>query len=263
MATIPDRKNMKNRKPPTKSVVAEWLQAKRIKLPPLGFRLRKIEPRYNREHPWDFELEGIWADQKARFAVEYKGLYTPQAFETALKQCLGTRLPSGIRPMMVLPYLGPDQLDQLESVGLSGIDLCGNGVVIIPESLRVFRTGAPNQFSTSAPIKNIYRKNTSMVARLFTTKPTFPNLQTICNEINARNPFVKNGSRTPMRLGTVSKALKGLTEDLIIERLRHCPFAASGEVAVATSRELRTATRNSEETNQNTIDGAKTVDPAR
>ncbi len=213
-----NRKHMENRKPPTEQIVADWLAKGRLALPPLRLRLVRLQPRYAGPFYWDFEIEARWAGQKATFAAEYKPLSTPQTFQAILQQCRGAPLPSGKLPLMILPYLRHSQLEDLEQLGLSGIDLCGNGVVIIPGKLWVLRSGAPNQFSTSAPIKNIYRKNTSMVARLLTDMPTLPNVRTVRDEVNVRNPFVRNGARTPMRLGTVSKALKGLEEDLIIER---------------------------------------------
>jgi hypothetical protein len=209
---------MENRKPPTEREVAEWFLKGRLELPPLRIRLKKTKPNYDQDREWDFEVVGQWADEKATFAVEYKSLFTPQAFDTTLQQCLNAQLPPGRLPLIVLPYLRPSQLEELERLGVSGIDLSGNGVVIIPNKFRIFRTGAQNQFTTTAPIKNIYRKNTSMVPRLLTTAPSFPSAGTIRDRVNARNPFVQNGSRPPMRLGTVSKALKALEEDLIIER---------------------------------------------
>jgi len=51
--------------------------------------------------------------------------------------------------------------------------LCGNGVVGVPGEFFVFRTGAENRFPTYTPIKNIYRRNTSMVARALLTDPDF------------------------------------------------------------------------------------------
>ena len=208
---------METRKPPTERNVIEWLQKGRIELPPLRLQFTKAEPQYDGCR-WDFELEVKWGKQKATFAVEYKAQSTPKAFAEALRRCQDARLPRGTLPLLLLPYLRSTQLEELEESEISGIDLCGNGIVIIPDKLRVFRTGARNQFATYAPIKNIYRKNTSMVARLFAAQSSFPNVGAIRDEVNDRNPLVKNGSRTPMQLGTVSKALKGLEEDLIIER---------------------------------------------
>lgn len=117
-----------------------------------------------------------------------------------------------------MPYLRPSQLEELERNGISGVDWCGNGVVLVPDKLRVYRTGNRNQFATYAPIKNIYRKNTSMVARVLLTARRFPSVQAILSEVNRRNVFATAMDETPMTLGTISKALKQLEDDLIIDR---------------------------------------------
>ncbi|MBW2311723.1 MAG: winged helix-turn-helix domain-containing protein, partial [Deltaproteobacteria bacterium] len=107
-------------------------------------------------------------------------------------------------------------LQELEREGISGIDLCGNGVVIVPGMFAVFRSGGKNRFPASAPIKNIYRKNSSMVGRVFVVRPVFNAVQDVCSEINQRNMLVNRWD--PMSLSTVSKALKTLEQDLIVER---------------------------------------------
>ncbi len=65
--------------------------------------------------------------------------------------------------MLLMPFLSELQLKELEREGISGIDLCGNCVVVYPGTFSVFRSGAKNRFPSSALIKNIYRKNSSMV----------------------------------------------------------------------------------------------------
>lgn len=209
---------MKNRKAPTENEAQKWLQEGRLALPPLRFKLRKVEPKYSESQRWDFEVEGLWDDQSALFAVEHKSLSTPKAFEEALRQCRDTKLPEGLGPLLLMPYLRPSQLEELEVQGISGVDWCGNGVVIAPGKLRVFRTGNRNRFATYAPIKNIYRKNTSMVARLLLTAARFPNLQEILAEVSRRNLLAQTTGATPMSLGTVSKALKQLEDELIVGR---------------------------------------------
>ncbi|NCC53698.1 MAG: hypothetical protein EOM20_21170, partial [Spartobacteria bacterium] len=120
--------------------------------------------------------------------------------------------------MIVVPYLKEEQLVELEREAISGIDLCGNGVVIVPGDFAVFKTGEHNPFPSYAPIKNIYRRNSSMVARAFLTRPWFPSVQFIQREINQANLLVSQWEKGPMGLSTVSKALKTLEADLIIER---------------------------------------------
>lgn len=209
---------MEIRKPPTEAEVVEWLKDGRVVLPPVRLELAKVRPQYGRDRQWDFEVNAIWAEEKAAFAVEYRSLFTPKVFEETLRRCRDARLPKGCLPMMLLPYLRPSQLDELVALEISGVDLCGNGVVIVPNGFRVFRGGAPNHFSSYSPIKNIYRKNTSMVARVFFTDTRFSSVQEVLLQINGRNVLASATGKTPMTLGTVSKALKQLEDELIIDR---------------------------------------------
>ncbi|MCX5999510.1 MAG: hypothetical protein NTU41_07965 [Chloroflexi bacterium] len=101
---------------------------------------------------------------------------------------------------------------------ISGIDLCGNGVVVVPGMFAVFRSGEKNRFSSSALIKNIYRRNSSMVGRVFLVRSKYDTVQDIWAEINRRNLLVNRWGARPMALSTVSKALKTLEGDLVVER---------------------------------------------
>jgi hypothetical protein len=91
-------------------------------------------------------------------------------------------------------------------------------VVVVPEKFAVFRSGEKNRFTSSAPIKNIYRKNSSMVGRAFLVRSGYETVQNVWEEINQRNLLAKRWDKKAMSLSTVSKALKGLEEDLIISR---------------------------------------------
>lgn len=208
---------MENRKMPTQREMIEKLRKGRIALPPLSFRLlEKVIPGDNR--PFDALVTASWGKEKARFAIECKSLSTPKAFQEGLSRLKASPPPKGYRPLLLAPFLSEEQLQELERQGISGVDLCGNGVVVVPELFSVFRSGAPNPFSSSAPIKNIYRKNSSMVGRVFLLRPAYDAVQDVCAEINRRNPHVSLWGGKPMSLSTVSKALKTLEEDLVISR---------------------------------------------
>ncbi len=120
--------------------VATWLKEGTLALPPLRFTLREAEPDCPDRGIWNFEIEAQWEDQSAVFAVAYKSLFTPKAFQQTLNQCRVARLPANRYPLVMLPYLRPEQLEELERNEISGVDWCGNGVVIVPDKMRVFRT---------------------------------------------------------------------------------------------------------------------------
>jgi hypothetical protein len=90
------------------------------------------------------------------------------------------------------------------------VDLCGNGVINVPGEWFVFRTGAKNLFPSSLPIKNVYRGASSIVARVFLSRPNYESVGEVRDEILKRKGYVS--------LPTVSKVLKAMQEDLIISR---------------------------------------------
>ena len=212
---------MISRKTPTQHEVLEWLRQGSLTLPPVCFELRSVEPKYDTKgRIWDFEVEARWEDQTAIFAVEYKSLSTPKIFYQALNQCQASvsMLPKNRFPLILLPYLRPNQIEELEEAGISGVDWCGNGVLIVPGRFRVYRTGGQNRFATYSPIKNIYRKNTSLVSRAFLALSRFTSVGEVLFEINRRDLLAEATGDTSVTMGTVSKALKRLEDDLIIER---------------------------------------------
>jgi len=110
----------------------------------------------------------------------------------------------------VVPYLSPRALDRLREEKVSGIDLSGNCLVVVPGEWFIRSTGAKNRYPAGAAIKNVYREASSLVARVFFARSAFPSVQAILNEIRSRGGKVT--------LPTVSKALKGLEEDLLVGR---------------------------------------------
>jgi hypothetical protein len=196
----------------------EKLRKGQVSLPPLSFRLLEKEVESGKKRRFDALVVASWGKSKAKFAVECKSLSTPKAFQDGISRLKTLSLPKGYRPLLFAPFLSERQLQELEQEGISGLDLCGNGVVIVPRVLSVFRSGAQNPFTSSAPIKNIYRKNSSMVGRVFLLRSGYPSVQDVCAEINRRNTLVSRWSKKPMSLSTVSKALKTLEEDLVISR---------------------------------------------
>ncbi len=203
---------------PTEKEMLEQLRRGKVTLPPLSFRLLKSGPESGRNRRFDALVEASWNGIMTKFVVECKSLSTPKAFQDGLNLLRTSKLTEGYRPLLFVPFLNEQQLQELEREGISGIDLCGNGVVIVPNRLAVFRSGRENRFKSSASIKNIYRKNSAMVGRAFFVRSGYNTVQDVKAEINRRNLLVSLLDKKPMSLSTVSKALKTLEGDLIIAR---------------------------------------------
>jgi len=203
---------------PTEKEMLDQLRQGKVQLPPLTFSFLDDQLDVGENKRIDAYIEAKWKRKSARFAVECKALSTPKFFQNSINYLKSLSLPKNISPMLFMPFLSERQLKELEREGISGIDLCGNCVVVYPGTFSVFRSGGKNRFPSSAAIKNIYRKNSSMVGRGFFVYSDFQTVQDIRATINQRNPLVNRWNKKPMSLSTVSKVLKTMVEDLIITR---------------------------------------------
>ncbi len=203
---------------PTETEMIEQLRKGEVSLPPLSFHLLESGSESTGNRRFDALVEASWDRMITKFMVECKALSTPKAFQDGLNLLKTSTLSEGYRPLLFVPFLSEQQLQELEREGISGIDLCGNGVVIVPNVFAVFRSGQENRFKSSASIKNIYRKNSSMVGRTFFVFSGYKTVRDVCAEINRRNLLVNLWDKKAISLSTVSKALKTLEDDLIIVR---------------------------------------------
>ena len=184
------------------------LRSGEIRLPPLDIVPVDI--------PFAPELDAVvdvaWGDQSCRYVVEWKNSAKPLTLRMAVEQAKRLAKSSGKgEPMVVVPYLTANKLDELLSLGVSGIDLCGNGVVQAPGRFSVYRTGQPNQYRDSEPLRSAYRGDSSLVTRALLLRSQFNSVGEILELIESRG-----GS---LVMSTVSKVLKRLEQDLVIERL--------------------------------------------
>lgn len=140
-------------RPPTE---AEMLSEFRdgYSIPPLLLRLKKVLAPASAA---DAILEATWDSQKFEFIAEFKSRSRPLVFEEAVRQAEAAAAETSSYPMVVLPFISSNQLDQLVERNVSGVDLSGNGVITIPNRMLVYRSGMKNQYPESAPTKYAYR----------------------------------------------------------------------------------------------------------
>lgn len=184
----------------------------RFPIPPFRVRERKLDPspRNRRIGAPDAVIDLEWEGQTQRFAVEYKSLGTPRLIDLALLQVRRyARENPDVAPLIVAPYLRTELLERLIKEQVSAIDLSGNYAVVVPGRWLVIRTGAGNKYRSSAPIKNIYRGKSALVSRALMLKGTIESATALMNELTGFGP---------VSLPTISKVLKTLEEELIIDR---------------------------------------------
>ena len=194
----------------TRAFIFSKLENGGISLPPLTLHLLESKPVVNGARRLDALIESRGNAPAMIFAAQIKTLSTPKVFIEGVALLKTT--------LLIMPFLNEKQLLELEREQISGADLCGNGVIIVPGKITVFRSGQPNQFPSYAPIKNIYRKKSSLAARIFLALSRFSSVKQVVEEIACRNIFSTFSRETPLTFATVSKVLAGLEDDLILLR---------------------------------------------
>lgn len=155
------------------------------------------------------ELEILGSPEVYRFVVESKSRSTPEVIQSAIR--VARRAASQSEgPMIQVPYLSPEQLKELEAAQVSGVDLCGNGIVIVLGRLYVLRTGQPNQYPDSRPLNNPYRGRSAMVARILLRASHWESLSELASAVTHAGE--------KLSLPQVSKAVQALKEDMIVSK---------------------------------------------
>jgi hypothetical protein len=152
-----------------------------------------------------------WDGHRRQFLAECREMSTPKVISSAIERARslagGTFL-----PMVLVPYLSPEALEHLEEEHVSGLDLCGNGIIIVPGEWLIVRTGNKNNFPTSAPIKNVFRGTSSLAARVFLSHPSYKAVTEVQEEVKRKEGRI--------HISTVSKVLQALEEELVIRRTK-------------------------------------------
>lgn len=150
-----------------------------------------------------------WQGKDVSFAAEVKSRTAPKLVQQAIWQ-LKNYVSNDRDRLLILPYLSKSVAEMCTDERLSCIDLNGN-YLIQTKDLLAIRLDRPNAFKDSQPIKKIFSGNSSIVGRfLLREKKPF-------SSVNAFYQGITNlGGQ--LSLSTISKVLKGLEEELIIEK---------------------------------------------
>ena len=112
-------------------------------------------------------------------------------------------------PMILVPYLSPERLEELEREQVSGLDMCGNGIVVLHDrKVLILRSGKPNTIPQPRPLNNPYAGRSALVARMLLEKPTWNYLKDLVEAIHRAGGIVS--------VPQASKALSALEDDLIV-----------------------------------------------
>ena len=62
-------------------------------------------------------------------------MWTPKIIREVMYRVKAAAQDMRLNPMIIVPYLNEERLRELERENVSGVDLCGNGVVIVPDKI--------------------------------------------------------------------------------------------------------------------------------
>ncbi|WP_035613474.1 hypothetical protein [Haloferula sp. BvORR071] len=151
-------------------------------------------------------------DEIFQFVVEAKSRSTPEAIERAIAKASAT----GGAPLILVPYLSDKRLDELEQRRVSGIDACGNGLIISPGKLLVSRRGNPNLYPDSRSLNKPFNGRSAMVGRMLLAQGRWPSLNALHQALATNGAVDEIGK--PLSLSQVSKAVSALVEERIVRK---------------------------------------------
>lgn len=193
----------------TETQVLEAISADEALFPPFSFRL--VEKRASSKTlPCDARVEAFWGTQVIQFAASANRSSSDRVVGEAIRESRFAAEQLSVNPLVIVPWLSDEQLKYLEREAVSGLDLCGNGVIVIPEQILVLRSGKPNSYRDTRMVRNVYEGTSSLVARAFLLRPSYDSVAAVVQEIQARCGNITQP--------TVSKALKQLEADVVIWR---------------------------------------------
>lgn len=194
-------------------VMLDRLRSSEPLLPPLVIRHASFE--FDRAIDALLEIAFNGAAEIERFNVACKTRSTKEDFRNATEQAADHARRLGSHPLIFLPYLSAERLAELERMAVSGIDLCGNGIVYVPNRICVVRTGGPNRYPDSRPVANPFRGRSGLVARMLIEKPNWETLRGLTEAIEKQTQL-KGPS-----LSHVSKTISAYAEELLVIKERN------------------------------------------
>jgi hypothetical protein len=194
-----------------KSEIRERLIQFDINFAPLKFKQIQIEPQLDRvDAVADAIIEARFGNLPLKFMVEVQGSLTPKLLLASAARIARSAKIYKTNPLLLVPFLSEENCRILQELQVSCIDLCGNGILIIPGKIFIERTGSANLFKEERSIKNVYRNESSIVGRTFLLVPIFDSLKQLEETIQLLNGH--------LRKSTISKVVSSLERDLIVTK---------------------------------------------
>ena len=201
-----------------------------LRFPPAELTLQDPGSSPLHRHPVERIVTVRWNGREQVYACTHSARNTPKAVQgTALEARHRAHL-HGLGPLIIVPYLSEKRLGELQVLEVSGLDLCGNGILLGPH-FSIWRSGQPNRFPESQPIRNVFRGTSAIFARCFLQCREFPTLTSL--QQHARERVLSTGQKPDrtgtLTVGTASKVVQSLEQQMIVARQGTCITLVDGE----------------------------------
>lgn len=196
-----------------------WLGKPDLSLGPVNLRPSSPEVSSHTTEFIDLFLQANWKGKSVDFVCQLKTLSTPKEVESAISRVRALSAAVQLPPLIVVPFLNEERLTELELLNVSGLDLCGNGVIVTPE-IYAWRSGNPNRFPDPTTLKNIYAGDSSIFARCFLLQKRFDTLADLQVFAEQKTLLRPDQLSNVLRLSTSSKVIQSLSGELLVNKSR-------------------------------------------
>ena len=203
--------------------MVDCLKRKEVVFPPVEMQLLDVgtvktqAPTGDRALQFDGAIEISWRGKSCKFVFDCKTQNTPMSLLRATDALKRQSKKCNLNLLVFAPYLSDKSLQLLESEGVSGIDFCGNGIILAP-NFTVWRSGNPNRFREKRIVANLFNGVSSMIARCFLLQSSFSSQSEIREFAIDRFNGEKAQKVSALTKGTVSKVMQTLVEEQFVIR---------------------------------------------
>ena len=204
-------KNLQKKTPPSQLTENDWRHLL-SRLGSIHVEQLYLDVRLNATKVADASFRIAFDGVSQKYIAEYKSAWDERTFQSAIDKAVSYANDiSGsetVLPLIGLPYLSEERIVELERRKISGIDLCGNGLIIAPGKFYLRATGKPNHFRIEQAIQNPYTGKAALVGRTLMRKPAYPKLEDLRQEILRRGGDIS--------LAMVSRTIQALESENIV-----------------------------------------------
>jgi hypothetical protein len=113
----------------------------------------------------DFYVTISWEGHRERFAVKFKVAPSSREIQNTIEQARRRANETGLRPLVIVPYLNDEAIERLRREQVSGLDLSGNGWISVPGKWWFLQRGRPSKYPHRPRSRRTYQGKSARESR--------------------------------------------------------------------------------------------------